>query len=181
MTNRTTPYIRLTVLLITALFVLIGCTQAAEPVAEPVVVPDRPVFVFDRTPADLEANTIELYMSPTCGCCHVHADAFAEMGEEMGYDMQVLMHDSSELYPIKAAAGVPTQFYSCHTIFADGYFLEGHVPLSAANWLLTEKPEGVAGIATRHGNGETNPETWLGEAYYIVYENGTIEGPLAAE
>jgi hypothetical protein len=182
MFNATRLYAKLILLgLLTAVFLLVSCAPAAtEPATQSATIPEKPAFVFDRTPADVDAHTIEYYMSPTCGCCGYHADAFAEFSEEIGYDLHILMHDSSELYPIKAAAGVPTQFYSCHTAFADGYFLEGHVPVSAANWLLTEKPEGVAGIATRHGNGETNPDTWLGEAYYIVYEDGVIEGPFTA-
>jgi hypothetical protein len=180
--NMTQPYPKLIVLgLLTAVFLLVSCAPAAtEPATQSAAIPEKPAFVFDRSPADVDAHTIEYYMSPTCGCCGYHADAFTEFSEEIGYDLHILMHDSSELYPIKAAAGVPTQFYSCHTAFAEGYFLEGHVPVSAANWLLTEKPEGVVGIATRHGNGETNPDTWLGEAYYIVYEDGVIEGPFTA-
>jgi hypothetical protein len=182
MFNTTRLYAKLILLgLLTAVFLLVSCAPVAtEPANQSATIPERPAFVFDRTPADVDAHTIEYYMSPTCGCCGYHADAFTEFSEEIGYDLHILMHDSSELYPIKAAAGVPTQFYSCHTAFAEGYFLEGHVPVSAANWLLTEKPEGVAGIATRHGNGETNPDTWLGEAYYIVYEDGVIEGPFTA-
>ena len=173
------PTIKLTLLgLLTAVFLFVACSPTTETAVQPVTVPDVPAVVFDRTPDDVEAHTIEYYMSPTCGCCDYHLDAFTDFSQDIGYDLQILMHDSSELYPIKQTAGVPTHLYSCHTAFADGYFLEGHVPVSAANWLLTEKPEGVAGIATRHGNGETNPDTWLGEAYYIVYDDGEIEGPL---
>jgi hypothetical protein len=125
--KQTTPYAKLILLgLLTAVFLLVSCAPAAvEPVVQTAALSDKPVFVFDRTPDDVDAHTIEYYMSPTCGCCGYHADAFTAFSEEIGYDLQILMHDSSELYPIKEAAGVPTQFYSCHTAFADGYFPGG--------------------------------------------------------
>ena len=40
-----------------------------------------------------------------------------------------------------AALGVPDQLRSCHTTKVDGYVLEGHVPATDVERLLSERPE----------------------------------------
>jgi hypothetical protein len=50
------------------------------------------------------------------------------------------------LVEIKEQYGVPQELESCHTAIVDGYVIEGHVPASEIQRLLTERPE-VIGIA----------------------------------
>src|SRR3546814_6496221 len=47
---------------------------------------------------------------------------------------------------VKERLQVPSDVWGCHTAVVDGYYLEGHVPLEAAEKLLKERPP-VAGLA----------------------------------
>lgn len=47
---------------------------------------------------------------------------------------------------IKVEYQIPVELQSCHTAIVDGYVIEGHVPVSEIERLLTEKPD-VIGIA----------------------------------
>lgn len=46
------------------------------------------------------------------------------------------MYDNS----IREKFPVPPEMTSCHIIFVDGYFVEGHVPVEAIFKLLKERP-----------------------------------------
>lgn len=167
--------------LLMVVFLFSSCTPVENTIREEQMPTATAVAEPVRTPDEVISGVMEFYLSPTCGCCGVHLEAMRAYSEATEMTLEVIERDSAELSAYKKAAGVPPSLWSCHTTYAEGYFLEGHVPISAVEWLLTEKPEGVKGIATRHGDGETNPETWLGEAYYVIYEDGRVEGPLAAE
>ena len=47
---------------------------------------------------------------------------------------------------IKARYDIPATLQSCHTAIVDGYIIEGHVPVTEIQRLLTERPD-VVGIA----------------------------------
>ena len=84
---------------------------------------------------------IEIYKSPTCGCCskwveHMRASGFT-----------VKTTDVDDIMKVKATHGVPDQLQSCHTGIVQGYVVEGHVPAADVQRLLKEKPA-VVGIAT---------------------------------
>jgi hypothetical protein len=90
-----------------------------------------------HTPA---VKTMQVYKTPTCGCCgkwvdHVKAAGFTPA-----------VHDLSDLAHVKAKAGVPANLQSCHTALVGGYAIEGHVPADVIQQLLREKPA-IAGIA----------------------------------
>ncbi|WP_353152432.1 DUF411 domain-containing protein [Herminiimonas fonticola] len=83
---------------------------------------------------------IEVYKTPTCGCCtdwldHLRANGF-----------KVNAHNVQDTAPYRAKFGVPASFGSCHTGMVGGYALEGHVPASDIKRLLAEKPK-AAGLA----------------------------------
>ncbi|MFC1236708.1 DUF411 domain-containing protein [Vibrio sp. F74] len=84
---------------------------------------------------------IELYKSPTCGCCK----EWAAIMEKNGYEVNV--HHSKDWRSIKKEFGMPGQLTSCHTALIDGYMVEGHVPESDISRLLNERPESISGIA----------------------------------
>jgi hypothetical protein len=134
-----------------------------------------------RKPEEVPAGIVEYHMSPTCGCCEVHKESMELFSEENGLQFDLHLQESTTLNYLKRAAGIPPTHWSCHTAYVDGYYLEGHVPIDAVRWLLAAKPDNVKGIATRHAEGETSQETWLGEVYYIIYEDGTIQGPIPAD
>jgi hypothetical protein len=47
--------------------------------------------------------------------------------------------DKTNLAAFKAETGVPMEYASCQTTIG-GYFVDGHIPLEAIEWLLTERP-----------------------------------------
>lgn len=47
---------------------------------------------------------------------------------------------------IKNQYQVPPALYSCHTAIVDGYVIEGHVPVTEINRMLTERPD-IVGLA----------------------------------
>ncbi|MQX35510.1 DUF411 domain-containing protein [Roseospira navarrensis] len=87
--------------------------------------------------AESAAPAIEVYKSPSCGCCVVWADYMRDNG------FAVTETDTEDLYGMKALAGIPDDAASCHTAVVDGYVIEGHVPAEDVRRLLEEKPQAV--------------------------------------
>lgn len=86
------------------------------------------------------SKDMTVWKSPWCGCC----EAWSEAMQAAGYTVRT--ENREDLAPIKEKAGVPAGMEGCHTAMIDGYFLEGHVPLSSVQRLLSERPA-VAGLA----------------------------------
>jgi len=87
--------------------------------------------------AQARPTRIEVYKSPTCGCC-------AAWGEHMtraGFDIRAHDVDPETLGSIKRRAGITPDLRSCHTGFVDGYFIEGHVPATDVQRLRAERPD----------------------------------------
>ena len=79
------------------------------------------------------AQSIEVFKSPTCGCCgdwvkHLQASGFAVTVRDVG--------NASA----RARLGIPARLGSCHTAAIGGYAIEGHVPVREIKRLLAEKP-----------------------------------------
>jgi len=90
--------------------------------------------------ADTASRTLVVYKTPTCGCCAKWVDHMKESG------FTVEVHDTSDVAPIKEAAGISPQLTSCHTAFIGGYVIEGHVPAADVQRLLRERPT-ISGLA----------------------------------
>jgi len=93
-----------------------------------------------RVGAEQARSVIEVYKSPTCGCCskwveHLRAHGFT-----------VRATDTAAVDELKAKHGVPRALRSCHTALVSGYVIEGHVPASDVERLLRERPA-LAGLA----------------------------------
>ncbi len=84
--------------------------------------------------------TVEVYKSPTCGCCK---DWVTHMREN-GFEVKV--HNTQDVTPYKRQMGVPQQLNSCHTAVVDGYVVEGHVPAADIKRMLSERPP-IKGIS----------------------------------
>lgn len=84
--------------------------------------------------------TIQVFKSPTCGCCSMWVDHLAENG------FKVEAKDVDDLDAVKQAAGVPGHLRACHTAVVDGYTIEGHIPATAIRKLLAERPA-IKGLA----------------------------------
>ena len=61
-----------------------------------------------------------------------------------GYTAKV--EDVQDLADVKSRYQVPLQLQSCHTAIVDGYIIEGHVPVTEIERLVTERPD-IAGLA----------------------------------
>ena len=81
-----------------------------------------------------------LYKDPQCSCCETYADYLRENGFE------VTVKPTRDLPLMKQQYGVPSDLEGCHTTMADGYVVEGHVPIGAMLRMLTERPD-IKGIS----------------------------------
>jgi Predicted metal-binding protein len=86
------------------------------------------------------ARRITVHKDPNCGCCAAWASAFGRAG----YDVRTV--NEADMDAVKNGLEVPSDLWGCHTAEVDGYYLEGHVPLEAAEKLLRERPP-LAGLA----------------------------------
>lgn len=86
-------------------------------------------------------NFVEVWKTPTCGCC---ADWVKHL-EENGFTVKVNNVNNTDSF--RAALGMPQNYGSCHSARVGGYAVEGHVPAADIKKLLTEKPEGVVGLS----------------------------------
>jgi len=77
-----------------------------------------------------------------CPCCHVWTEVMQASDR-----FRVTMMDAPDLPALKQKLGVPPGLGSCHTAVADGYVIEGHVPVEDILRLLAERPPGIIGIA----------------------------------
>ncbi len=82
------------------------------------------------------APRIEVYKSPTCGCCkewieHMKANGFSVVAHDVGNNAA------------RARLGLPAKYGSCHTAVIDGYVVEGHVPAREVKRLLRERPQAI--------------------------------------
>jgi hypothetical protein len=166
-----------------AALLLAACRPASEPenLSEEATATQAAVLADMRTPDMVPAGVIEYHMSPTCGCCEVHQEQMADFAAQNDLEFEIYYEESTTLNYLKRATDIPPTHWACHTAYVEGYYLEGHVPIDAVGWLLEARPENVKGIATRHTVLETSQITWLGNVYYIIYDDGTIQGPISAK
>ena len=90
-------------------------------------------------PAIAKPVRATLYKIPQCTCC----DDYAAYLRQNGFVVDVKA--TNDLAVISQKAGVPEKLQGCHTMFADGYVIDGHVPVSVIQKLLSERPA-IAGI-----------------------------------
>ena len=86
-----------------------------------------------------QAASVEVYKSPTCGCCSKWVDHLKAAG------LTVRTTDTEAVDELKNKHGVPKQVRSCHTALVGGYVIEGHVPVADVQRLLKERPA-IVGI-----------------------------------
>ena len=82
---------------------------------------------------------IEVWKSPTCGCC----GKWVEHLEANGFEVKANSATSSTLQRIKKQAGITEKIASCHTAKIDGYVIEGHVPAADIKRLVSEHPDAI--------------------------------------
>jgi hypothetical protein len=118
-----------------------------------------------------------LHKSPQCGCC----DEYAAYLRQNGIEVEV--KETEDLAEISRKAGVPERLQGCHTMFLQGYVVDGHVPIGVIRKLLAERPT-IAGIALpgmpEGSPGMTGRKT---EPFtvYAVYKDGAEPKVYAVE
>lgn len=117
-----------------------GLTVAALPLLAPRTAQAAPSAAATPSTQAAAGPWVEVWKSPTCGCCH---DWIRHL-ETHGYRVRV--HDEGNT-DARARLGMPLKFGSCHTATVDGYVLEGHVPARELKRLLAERPAQVVGLA----------------------------------
>ena len=90
--------------------------------------------------AKAEPREAVVYKDPNCGCCA----EYAKYLEGNGFAVSVV--DTRDLTAVKHAHDVPEALAGCHTVLVEGYVVEGHVPVSVLERLLSERPE-IKGIS----------------------------------
>lgn len=84
-------------------------------------------------------GVVDVYRAEGCDCC----GKWAEYLKQNGFKVRVHNLSSRRLSRIKAEAGVPEKYASCHTAKVDGYVVEGHVPADDIKRLLKDRPEAI--------------------------------------
>ena len=99
------------------------------------------VLVLATAPLRAVAGPIRatLYKDPQCGCC----EGYAAYLRQNGFAVDV--KPTNDLAEISRKAGVPSELQGCHTMFVDGYVIDGHVPIKTIRKLLSERPA-IAGV-----------------------------------
>jgi len=124
---------------------------------------------------NVAAAEIEVYKTPTCGCCQKWVDALKSGGHD------VVIHHLNSLHNIKQKAGLPIELGACHTAFVEGYVVEGHVPLQEIANLLEQRPN-IKGLAVPGMPAESlGMEVGREPSPYLVYsfDNSNTITPVA--
>ena len=94
------------------------------------------VMLLQIEPLLAEDIKVDVWKSPSCGCCQGWVDYLSESG------FDVTIHHSEKMSQIKQNLGITDQsLHSCHTAKIGNYLIEGHVPVSDIRRLLAEKPD----------------------------------------
>ena len=107
--------------------------------------------------------TVEVFKTPTCGCCNEYV-LFLE--EEQ---FEIKQTNMTSMDSIKTKYNIPDEMQSCHTGVVGKYFIEGHVPIEAINKLLKEQPD-IDGIALPGMPMGTPGMPGNKEAPYVIYQ-----------
>lgn len=108
---------------------LVACTKSPAPQA-PEVAQAKPGIAM------------EVYKSPTCGCCGLWVSHI----EDSGFAASI--REPSSMDTIKKKLNIPNKMQSCHTaVSAEGYFFEGHIPAKHISAFLANPPKDALGLA----------------------------------
>ena len=95
-------------------------------------------YMFSNT--SVRAEGVTVYKTSQCGCC----ENYASYLRRNGYSVTVKV--APDLAAMSRKEGIPKNFQGCHLAYFGKYVVSGHVPLSAVNKLLAERPA-IKGIA----------------------------------
>jgi len=94
--------------------------------------------------ADKQAHALhlEVYKSPSCGCCTLWMDHMS------GEGFTLSGHHPENLSLVKRQLGVSPRIGSCHTaVSKEGFVFEGHVPARFIRQFIANPVPGTRGLA----------------------------------
>ncbi|MEY8875652.1 MAG: DUF411 domain-containing protein [Leptothrix sp. (in: b-proteobacteria)] len=80
---------------------------------------------------------VQVYKSPTCGCCGAWVDHLRGAG------FKVQVNEVGDTSAVRQRFGLPDRYGSCHTAIVGGYVVEGHVPATEIKRLLATRPAAI--------------------------------------
>jgi hypothetical protein len=83
------------------------------------------------------ATQVEVFKSPSCGCCGKWIKHLQQNG------FQVNTHEVNDVPAARKKLGMPDRLGSCHSAQVGDYVIEGHVPAADIQRLLKEKPKAL--------------------------------------
>lgn len=150
-----------------------GSSTGAAPVGQAGGQPSAAAPASDAVPVDVAAAPLQVFKSPTCGCCAYWVDHMRES------DFKLEVTDMEALTELKQRLGIARELQSCHTTqTADGrYFFEGHVPAPVVAKFLASPPANAVGLAVPAmpigSPGMEMDDRFQPYDVLVVYENGT--------
>lgn len=126
--------------------------------------------------AAADTTVLDVYKSPTCGCCGM----WIEHAEERGFEVVAHDLDNDALTREKLQRGITLRYQSCHTsVAADGSVFEGHIPAHLIHQYLADKPAEAIGLAVP-GMPIGSPGMEVGERFdaydvYLLKADGSTE------
>lgn len=113
-----------------------AASAALPPAPTPAAAQPAPRPASNQDAAQLAAlPTVQVYKSPTCGCCN---DWIRHL-EENGFTVEAI--NTGDMMTVKAALGLPSDLGSCHTAVIADFVIEGHVPADDIKRFIAEAPE----------------------------------------
>lgn len=122
--------------------------------------------------ARFAAATVSL--DPDCGCCELHAEYL----ESADAEVDVVERSPDELDARRDDLGIPPELRSCHTFeLAEGYVIEGHVPVDVINEVVETEPAlEVVGLPGMPSGSPGMPGSKDGEwVFYSIDEDGSVD------
>jgi hypothetical protein len=83
------------------------------------------------------AAQVEMFKSPSCGCCGKWLEHLQQNG------FQVSVHEVNDIPGARKKLGMPDRLGACHSARIGDYVIEGHVPAADIQRLLKEKPKAL--------------------------------------
>lgn len=128
----------------------------------------------DHTPQLAAGIALDVYKSPTCGCC----GKWIDHAENDGFIVKT--HHPHNLDALKTENNIQGRYRSCHTAIShDGYVFEGHIPAKLIRKFLQERPADAIGLAVP-GMPTGSPGMEAGDTFrpysvLILKSNGSSE------
>lgn len=102
---------------------------------------------------------LEVYKSPSCGCCGAWEQHMAAAG------FNVRSQPVRDVPSQRQKLGMPEAYGSCHTARVGGYLIEGHVPAADVRRLLAERPDAIGLAVPGMPQGSPGMESPRPQAY----------------